>query len=124
MKPFFIAVIILAILIDFAPWRQSQQDAAQPQEKADNQSSSNGQVRATTKAATSNSETPHWYESPEWVLVIVGIITAFFIGWQSWETRCASEATKINANAFITESRPWLLLNKEMTPDRAHTYWQ
>jgi hypothetical protein len=42
----------------------------------------------------------HWYESPEWVLVIVGIVTCFVIGWQSYATSCAARATQVSAEVL------------------------
>lgn len=53
---------------------------------------------------------------PEWVLVIVGIITAAFIGWQSWETRKAAQATLLNAQALIASERAWLLTERIAMP--------
>jgi len=34
------------------------------------------------------------------------------------------KAALLNAQAFITESRPWLLLHKNMTPDTPHSSWR
>lgn len=36
---------------------------------------------------------------PDWLLVVVGMITAVVIGWQAWETRKAAEATKASVEA-------------------------
>ena len=36
----------------------------------------------------------------------------------------SAEAAKVTADAFITESRPWLLLHKNMSPDNPHTRWE
>jgi hypothetical protein len=64
--------------------------------------------------------TPHWYASPEWWLLSVGILTCFVIGWQSVETRRAAnaaqvsaEAARLNARAIINAERPWMLLDIE-----------
>lgn len=42
---------------------------------------------------------------PSWCLVIVGIITAFVIGWQSWETRKSAEAASLNVQALVNAER-------------------
>jgi len=55
--------------------------------------------RDETKAQTPQGKLPNGYISPEWAIVIVGIITFVVIGWQSWETRKAAEATKESAKA-------------------------
>lgn len=34
-----------------------------------------------------------WWQDSNWALVLIGLITAGVIGWQSWETRKAAEAT-------------------------------
>jgi hypothetical protein len=68
--------------------------------------------------------------NPEWSLVIVGILTMFFIGWQALETRRAAEASKqsigvmerqtkaaedaahaakVSADALIASERAWVM---------------
>jgi len=42
---------------------------------------------------------PHWYKSPEWVLVIVGIVTCIVIGYQSYATWCAAQDAEKAAEA-------------------------
>lgn len=48
---------------------------------------------------------PHWYESPEWVLVIVGAATAGVICWQSWETKRAADAAAESMKAVNDQVR-------------------
>jgi len=55
------------------------------------------------------------YKPPEWVLPLIGIITAGFICWQSLETRKAAqasqksaEATFLNAQALMDSNRAWV----------------
>lgn len=55
----------------------------------------------------SQQQPTHWYASPEWALVIVGIITFLFVGWQSWETRGSASAAR---RAVIAALRPKLIL--------------
>lgn len=45
--------------------------------------------------------------SPDWPLVIVGIITCLVIGWQSWETRRSAEATR---KSITLQFRPRLII--------------
>jgi hypothetical protein len=53
------------------------------------------------------------------LLVVVGFVTAVFIGWQSWETRKAAKAAHISADATEksvrlqeTASRQWVNLDE------------
>jgi hypothetical protein len=39
------------------------------------------------------------YDLAEWMLVIVGGVTAVVIGWQSYETRSAAQASRVSAEA-------------------------
>jgi len=83
----------------------------------------------------------HWISSPNassWALVYVGIagvFTALLTLGAIWHqavksaeaakaARDAAEAAKISAEAFITESRPWLLVDKNMALEGAHAFWQ
>jgi len=72
-----------------------QESSQQGQGRA---SSTDDQGSAAKQDATKN-ETPHWYASPEWILVIVGSFTFIVIGWQAWATRIAAEATRVAAVA-------------------------
>ena len=58
-----------------------------------------------------------WYEQPEWVLVIVGIITFIIMGWQSRETRKAARAALLNATAVINSERARILFETEKRLD-------
>jgi hypothetical protein len=66
------------------------------------ESGQQGQGRASSaddsgsaaKQDATKREMPHWYASPEWILVIVGSFTFIVIGWQAWETRRAAEASR------------------------------
>src|SRR5580692_7231107 len=44
-----------------------------------------------------------WYKIPEWWLCILGVPTLGFVGWQSWETRKAAQATRDNAAAALSQ---------------------
>src|ERR1700688_133758 len=83
-------------------------------------------------AKTSAPQAPQGDTTPEWVLVFVGVVTAVFIGWQSWETRRSAQAVKdslphqknaadaalLNAQALINSERPWVMIQIETIPDR------
>ncbi|MGC2286845.1 MAG: hypothetical protein WA542_16440 [Candidatus Acidiferrum sp.] len=43
---------------------------------------------------------------------------------QTKATEDAAKAAQASADAFIAENRPWLLLDKDMTPSRPHTWMQ
>jgi hypothetical protein len=47
------------------------------------------------------------------VLAVVGLFTFLVIGWQSWETRKAADAAKLNAQALINTERPWFVVTVE-----------
>lgn len=57
----------------------------------------------------------HFAEQPSaWILVIIGIITCGFIGWQSWETRKAAQAALRNTQALINSERPWIMVQVDV----------
>lgn len=104
MKPALIATILLALLVYFAPRGNSQQPPADGEAKTSNQSSLSSDHSAA-EATSTKQEPPGWYKTPEWILVIVGFVTAFVIGWQSWETRRAADAANRNISASMDERR-------------------
>ncbi len=56
-------------------------------------------------APKSNNSSPRWYASPEWAGVIVAAIGIGVIGWQSWETRRAAQASTQNIELYINKER-------------------
>jgi hypothetical protein len=56
-------------------------------------------TRAYASEDACQNQTPHWYASPEWWLVIVAIPTLIFIWYQTRETAHAAKATQIAAEA-------------------------
>ncbi len=114
MKPAVIAAVVLAATIYLNPRSEGQQRPSGIEQGAQSKAQSGGQASASqnnsqrpqTKTEATKNQPPKWYESPEWVLVIVGIVTCFVIGWQSWETRRAAEATRINAEVFWASQQP------------------
>jgi len=84
-----------------------------------------------TEAQHRESEPPPWYRSPEWVLVIVGCITAIFIAWQSLETRHAAragqkaaEAALANAKAIIGAERSWITVLPYIWSPTLYPRWE
>jgi hypothetical protein len=69
--------------------------------------------RDETKAQTPQGKPPNGYISPEWAIVIVGIITFVVIGWQSWETRKSAAATLKSVKLQEGQLRQWV-----NTPDK------
>jgi hypothetical protein len=73
----------------------------------------------------------HWWSDSNWWVVIIAAITAAVIGWQSWETRKAAQASRdnvgatkdsadaalLNAKALIVSERPWLLVTISVDKD-------
>ena len=94
MKWPVVATIMLAVAVYLAPRGQGQQPPGQSQKQSQQQSSiSSSGDHSDTKKKAADDQPPQWYKSPEWILVVVGIVTAFVIGWQSYETRRAANAT-------------------------------
>jgi hypothetical protein len=89
--------------------------SAQPNQRANNsqQAARNGNVAIVASAPEKHdgcdndkgkltADSPHWYTAlkrPEWWVVIVAALTGGVIGWQSWETRKAAQATETNVEA-------------------------
>jgi hypothetical protein len=72
---------------------------------------------------------PKWYRSPEWWLVIMGIPTLLFIGWQAYATQRAAEATResakaslMNVQALIKSERPWFIATFEPSAEDSTVY--
>jgi hypothetical protein len=67
----------------------------------------------------SDSDAPKWYAAfkrPEWALVLIGILTAGVIGWQSYETRKAAQASaesaEITQKQFVASNRPRIVIRE------------
>jgi hypothetical protein len=99
MKRLAITAVLLTIGIYLPPRCEAQR----PTEKTAQQPSDNSQPTSITYVDNHRNEAekepaqnkpPNGYESPEWALVIVGIITFVVIGWQAFETHCAATATR------------------------------
>jgi hypothetical protein len=107
MRPALIAAMILAAFINFSARSKAQQSPTpgekntQTETSLDRQSPSSAQntESPTEKTEFAKTEPTRWYTSPEWVLVIVGIITCGFIGWQSYATQIAAQAANTSAEA-------------------------
>lgn len=66
----------------------------------ENQSTSGG----NSPAGNTTVERSHWWFKSEWWLVIIAAATGGVIGWQSWETRKASQATQASADGVEKQS--------------------
>jgi len=83
-----------------------------------------GWLKVENYSETTVTNLRRWYESSEWWLVVVGLVTAAFIAWQARETagatkamrdtlpeqKRAADAAKENADALKSAERPWLFL--------------
>lgn len=110
MKPALIAAVVLAALMWTSPRIQGRQNPILIDECAEIRPTLLGiTIHPLAQSDASDYEVPHWYQSSEWILVIVGMVTALVIGWQSYETRRAAQAAKINAEALVNSERAWIL---------------
>lgn len=55
-------------------------------------------------------DSPKWYSDSAWWLVIIGAATAFVIGWQSFETRRAAQASRDSVALFRSKERAQLTI--------------
>jgi hypothetical protein len=86
------------------PAKQQTAEAANTQQNAS--VAGKKQPEAGSDHATkSNDSSPAWYTSPEWAAVVVAAIGIGIIGWQSWETRKAANATKDGVDMQISKER-------------------
>jgi hypothetical protein len=156
MKPALIVAIVLAFAIHLAPRCDAKEKPAEAAACSNEQhSSALAAVLAIAVYAheqgsafengTPQNQAPNGYKPPEWVLPLVGIITVIVIGWQSWETRKAAQATqrsagtmenqtgilkqsvaqakiaaqaaKDNAEALVNAERSWIMTELKWTAD-------
>ena len=69
---------------------------------------------SSNRTYETNCDTPPWYAAlkrPEWLSLIVATIGIGFIGWQSWETRIAAQATKDNLFIYMSKERARLVVD-------------
>jgi len=97
-----IAIAVLFLAVSLPSEENNHPNVAQNKANEQNRSSSGHEDKQTRTpdANSANDDSPKWYTSPEWLLVILGFPTLFFIGWQSWETRKAARATKESVTAI------------------------
>jgi hypothetical protein len=128
-----VAVWLAGLTVIFTPWCEAQQrpaHIAQPSQQQ-NPSSTTPPVSANS-ASTNNysyqSQPPSGDAAVQWVLIVVGIITAGFIGWQALETRRAAQATrdsvgymndqvnvaKRTTDILIASERAWISIKTDM----------
>ncbi|MGA2904906.1 MAG: hypothetical protein ABSD98_13805 [Candidatus Korobacteraceae bacterium] len=70
--------------------------------------------KARDDSEKTGSNSPRWYtplERPEWDAVIVAVGALLVIGWQSWETRKAAQATEKNTELYINRERARLRID-------------
>ena len=116
-----IIAVALTFSIYLPPWAEAQEGtgrtATKSSDKADPPAITYVDNRRNeTKAQDPQNKPPNRYISPEWALVIVGIITFIVIGWQSAETHRAATASKTSAEAalkqadhMVASERAWIV---------------
>lgn len=93
---------MLTFVVYFAPRGQCEQAATQHKNETNNaRATLSSQTHSQTETKTTDDNPPNRNEAPECSLVIIGLITAFFICWQSYETRRS-------ANALLASERAWI----------------
>jgi hypothetical protein len=147
MKLAFIAAIVLAFAVHLTPRCEAKEKTTEITTRANEQEpravtavlalaiDANQQGPASSNDATQN-QTPSGYKPSEWALPLIGIITAGFICWQSWETRKAAQASQKsvkaaerNADILIASERAWMSIKADMKDynpvyNRHRFYWQ
>jgi hypothetical protein len=126
MKPTLIAAVMLAATIYLAPRAKAQRYSNEAQKYSQTEAKFYGQEIAsleyggfpTEETESGEDRPPHWYKSPEWLLVIVGFVTCIVVGIQSWATAESAKATKkategIERQAGIMERQTDVLLGSE-----------
>jgi hypothetical protein len=118
VKPAVVIAVALTVCVYFAPRCQGQDRSTDRAKEPAAQALQPTPIPPQTinqsiyaEAQPPLSHPPPWYESPEWVLVVVGCVTFVIIGWQSFETRRAATAAKLSADAFINSERGWVFLD-------------
>jgi hypothetical protein len=82
----------------------AQQHSIQPVSTSTNKQSLTD--NANTKRSGEVAITPpRWWAKPDWWILAVATLTAFVIGWQSWETRKSASASEKSVLLLIEEKR-------------------
>ena len=93
---------MLTFVVYFAPRSQCEQAAPHHKNETNNaRATPSSQTHSQTKTETTGNDPPEGDEAPECSLVFIGLITAFFICWQSYETRRS-------ASAMLDSERAWM----------------
>jgi len=108
-----IAAIMLTMCINFTPRCKADNSGKQVAHGCSDQYNTftvteAKEISPCSEKKSTQDDSPRWYQSPEWILIIIGGITALVIGWQSCETRKAATAALLNAQAVINAERAWI----------------
>ncbi|MGB8770748.1 MAG: hypothetical protein WCC92_14105 [Candidatus Korobacteraceae bacterium] len=93
------AIGLASLTVVLSPWSQAKQGSANISNTTQGKqptpvSPSVSDDRTTANDYSYHNQSPNGDTAPQWVLVIVGVVTAGFIGWQALETRRAAQATR------------------------------
>jgi hypothetical protein len=109
MNPTLVAAIVLTTAISLTPTCNAKQSAPDISTSTQGQNSATASPLITSKQVTannhdSNPQSSGGGASSQWILIIVGTITAAFICWQAWETRRAANAAANSVAAIKTQT--------------------
>jgi hypothetical protein len=124
MKAAIIAAVVLSLIAFFVCWTSHSPRKTNPSTASDERGSntqglplftSGNNETADEHKKSTQAKSPHWYETPEWWLVIAAIPTLIFVGWQARATSVSAAAAKeaakaalLNAQAVINSERAWI----------------
>jgi hypothetical protein len=89
---FALCACAFALLLVSKPDQGSASYQQQTNQNGQRWLSGTDDLGSATKQDDSQNKPPHWYASPEWVLVIVGGITFIVIACQTYQTRRTADA--------------------------------
>jgi hypothetical protein len=114
MKTIVTTIILMSIAAFFVCFASDPSVKANPGTSAnENAANAHGQSSfalsndnaANEHTESAQNDSPPWYETAEWWLVIAAIPTLIFVGWQARETARSVEASNRNIEAVMNERR-------------------
>lgn len=108
MKTAFVVAVVLTVAVYLAPRGEGQSTSNQPQQK---HADERGAVtpaqqeanRHQEKDKSTTNQSPQGYQTSQWALVVVGIVTFVIVGWQAYESRRSVEIAK---RSMVSQFRP------------------
>ena len=100
-----------------------------PQKAAPATTATQASNKSATQTKTADSNSPHWYTSSEWWLVLIAALTGIAIAYQAREMTRATEAMRDQIRHAINTERAWILVeigelpSFEPDPNRLEFLW-